>query len=424
MVKRIDFVVSSANSDLTFSVELSNQAVTVEWLQEQIKKEDSKIVVKTIKYEDDEGDLVTISSDEELLEALTIADVAGQNTLKIFATIQTENAYQSALPQEQQTQDISDAEVKTEDAPSEAAAAEISSLFPRLLAYVGSLDPQSRVIFVDAVQVGIQELREGTHPKQALTEVLNLLPESSAVVELQQLVETISQESWEAAKTHVSQISAEQWNEIESRIPQLFQFLPLISGFLPMLNASVGGSASNPNIGNLLQMLAMNPGAPRGRGFGGFPHAPQGFGGNLPNILSMLGGANGLQNFGIPSDINTEEKQGIELQAVLEDSEVTLICEPGSKIVKTWKILNSGTRDWPSGVRLVAENDIARTVSANDATAITVPTAAPGQVVEVSQLIEIPQEPGSYFALYKLKSLYGHGQAIGSEIPLEIHVLA
>eukprot|EP00457_Paulinella_chromatophora_P002265 gb/GEZN01002269.1/.p1 GENE.gb/GEZN01002269.1/~~gb/GEZN01002269.1/.p1 ORF type:complete len:725 (-),score=151.36 gb/GEZN01002269.1/:172-2346(-) len=73
---------------------------------------------------------------------------------------------------------------------------------------------------------------------------------------------------------------------------------------------------------------------------------------------------------------------------------------PNVGIIKTWRLKNCGKGNWPRSTKVVF-------VSGNlppdlEQEAIDVPSAAPGEVVEVSVNLKVPTQPGRYTGYYRL----------------------
>jgi len=423
MVQRIDFVVSSSAADRSFSVDLSSVAalddefaprITIQWIRDQIEKnlELTNYTVKSLKYEDDEADLVTFVTDEELLEALTIADVAAQNTLRIFADVEIEFdgqcnaeenlAQEAAFEQYSATEDPQAEEKKNER--TDDVRAQIMSLAQSLASYVGSLTAEAKELFSNAVQVGIQEMKDGLHVREAVQDILSFLPDGKSLDDLRKRIGAVAHESWESLNAHVRKMSKEQWENIEARIPKLMEYLPMVSAFL---------SSMPSNLANAFRSYTGGQGTGSGE-VGGF------------NPLSMLSGFpfGGQSPFFNSAPAASESNLDAEITELKDEENLTVFCEPGTKIIKTWTIRNNGSRPWPAGVRLVAQDSLSESLLSAENSALVLPEAAPGESVTISQLLEVPNVPGSFIARFKLQSLYGHGPAFGPEIPMEIYVTA
>jgi len=101
---------------------------------------------------------------------------------------------------------------------------------------------------------------------------------------------------------------------------------------------------------------------------------------------------------------NNEENQGNNSNAVPSSSasapsapSAKYICDvnypdrsvvlPGSTIIKTWSVQNSGNTQWPQGTKLIFMRGHSELLSQDE---FDVPSAAPGETVEVSAVVKIP----------------------------------
>lgn len=73
---------------------------------------------------------------------------------------------------------------------------------------------------------------------------------------------------------------------------------------------------------------------------------------------------------------------------------------PDVNITKTWSLKNSGKGIWPRSTRLVFVSGDLPPDSSQDNPAV--PTANPGDVVEVSAILKMPSKPGRYTGYYRL----------------------
>lgn len=83
---------------------------------------------------------------------------------------------------------------------------------------------------------------------------------------------------------------------------------------------------------------------------------------------------------------------------------------PGTVFTKTWRVRNSGTRAWGPGFFL----NFVGGVSLGAAASYPLPTAAPGEEVDISIVMTAPSTPGTYFADWRMQDDQGNpfGQLI------------
>jgi hypothetical protein len=92
---------------------------------------------------------------------------------------------------------------------------------------------------------------------------------------------------------------------------------------------------------------------------------------------------------------------------------------PGQRVLKTWSIKNVGNVCWPRGTKLVFVNGIVK--PCEDEEQPLVPLAAPGEVVDVSVKVQMPDKPGRYTGYYRLS--YGpDGIKFGHRIWIDVLV--
>jgi len=92
---------------------------------------------------------------------------------------------------------------------------------------------------------------------------------------------------------------------------------------------------------------------------------------------------------------------------------------PGQRVLKTWSIKNVGNVCWPRGTKLVFVNGIVKPTE--DEEQPLVPLAAPGEVVDVSVKVQMPDKPGRYTGYYRLS--YGpDGIKFGHRIWIDVLV--
>ena len=90
--------------------------------------------------------------------------------------------------------------------------------------------------------------------------------------------------------------------------------------------------------------------------------------------------------------------------------------EPGTAFVKTWRLQNNGDTTWGPGYELVFVNGNAM----GSPTALPLPTAAPGQQVDVSINQVAPGTAGKHFGDWRLRS--AQGETFGELVYLRIVV--
>jgi hypothetical protein len=78
---------------------------------------------------------------------------------------------------------------------------------------------------------------------------------------------------------------------------------------------------------------------------------------------------------------------------------------PGAKVVKTWRFRNESNRAWPEGTQLVWVGKKCDRLGAPDS--IAVPIAQPGQEVDISVPLCLPDAPGRYTAYFRLSGPLG-----------------
>jgi len=89
---------------------------------------------------------------------------------------------------------------------------------------------------------------------------------------------------------------------------------------------------------------------------------------------------------------------------------------PKQALLKSWAVSNDGERAWPEGTRVVLVGGHHLT---NTRDVFPVAACAPGDVCEVSVVIDTPARAGTYTASY---SLIASGRHFGDKLPVEIVV--
>jgi len=90
---------------------------------------------------------------------------------------------------------------------------------------------------------------------------------------------------------------------------------------------------------------------------------------------------------------------------------------PGQRVLKTWSMKNSGKVYWPRGTKLVF---VAGQLNPSEEEQPLIPLAAPGEVVDVSVRLQMPEKPGRYTGYYRLS--YGEGARFGNRIWIDVLV--
>jgi hypothetical protein len=92
---------------------------------------------------------------------------------------------------------------------------------------------------------------------------------------------------------------------------------------------------------------------------------------------------------------------------------------PGQRVLKTWSIRNVGSVCWPRGTKLVFVNGTVK--PSEDEEQPLVALAAPGETVDVSVKVQMPDKPGRYTGYYRLS--YGSdGVKFGHRIWIDVLV--
>jgi next-to-BRCA1 protein 1 len=91
---------------------------------------------------------------------------------------------------------------------------------------------------------------------------------------------------------------------------------------------------------------------------------------------------------------------------------------PGQRVLKTWSMKNSGKVYWPRDTKLVFVGGQLSPIESEEQPLI--PLAAPGEVVDVSVRLQMPDKPGRYTGYYRLS--YGEGARFGNRIWIDVLV--
>jgi len=92
-------------------------------------------------------------------------------------------------------------------------------------------------------------------------------------------------------------------------------------------------------------------------------------------------------------------------------------CYPDITVTKTWALKNVGNCSWPEGVQLLfLSGELA------PERVLPVPSATPGQIVEVSAIIKLPSNPKQYTGYYRLATK--DGKKFGPRFWVDLIVVA
>jgi hypothetical protein len=83
-------------------------------------------------------------------------------------------------------------------------------------------------------------------------------------------------------------------------------------------------------------------------------------------------------------------------------------CAVGSVILKTWSMKNVGNSAWPAGVTLGFVGGQLCPITDAEMVSGGVPNCAPGETVNVSVKVKMPNEPGRCTGYYRLMTKEGH----------------
>jgi len=418
-IQRVVFnVIQTSNAADIKVVDLPTPAdgITYDWIVQSLKDAFSQFTahVVELKYEDDEQDLITFSSQHEVLEAITVAEAAQQETFRVFATVVTEPKVMEQTTESHSVQ--FGAEAKS-DSDSASGQAGLGGIFSQIAQYLSSLSESARESIADAMQVGIQQLKELGDPKQALLDTLAMFPESPSfdVKKIVAEVKKVSAEQWEQAKSIVKKIPEQTWAMIEQSVPQ-------IMNFFKMFGRNGNGASGKPFGGNpFASMFGQGFGSPASTSASTETGAP------APSSNPFASFAQFAPFLGMMSMMNggrmrPEEQKGSQVEVeVTSIDELIQVAEPGMHVVRTWSVKNVGAVALPEGVQVRAVDDPSNLAS-EMASAVTLPRLNPGESTEVSQLLQAPQAEGAYNAVYALKTLYGSGPSIGPDLPVELLV--
>jgi len=89
---------------------------------------------------------------------------------------------------------------------------------------------------------------------------------------------------------------------------------------------------------------------------------------------------------------------------------------PGAKFDKTWRVRNNGSTTWPQGTQLV----FLRGNQMGGPASVTVPSTAPGDVIDVTVSLTAPGSDGEYTGYWRLRA--PNGQQFGTEVFVDIDV--
>lgn len=94
----------------------------------------------------------------------------------------------------------------------------------------------------------------------------------------------------------------------------------------------------------------------------------------------------------------------------------TIVVSPEQAVHKSWWILNTGTTIWGSGYQLVFTSG----KQMGAPSTVSIPAAAPGEVVELNVDIIAPSEPGTYRGYWRLRN--PQGTYFGDELWVQVNV--
>jgi len=77
-------------------------------------------------------------------------------------------------------------------------------------------------------------------------------------------------------------------------------------------------------------------------------------------------------------------------------------CAPGAIVRKVWRIRNDGDQPWAAGSRLVAVGGRGGAELKLHDDNIVIPAAQPGEVIEVTLILNAPLEPGCYHTIWRM----------------------
>eukprot|EP00475_Leptophrys_vorax_P044179 TRINITY_DN874_c0_g1_i1.p1 TRINITY_DN874_c0_g1~~TRINITY_DN874_c0_g1_i1.p1 ORF type:complete len:448 (-),score=144.56 TRINITY_DN874_c0_g1_i1:67-1410(-) len=407
------------------------EGISYDWIVQSVKNatfaDGNTVQVVELKYEDDEHDLITFSTQHEVLEAIAVADASQQEIFRVYATVIVEprtSSMQDASTAATAGTAASDAGVNENKNNEGNFPAGLRGVFAQISVYMSTLSESARESIADAVQVGIQQLKELGDPKQALLDTLAMFPESPAfdVNKITEEVKKVSSEQWEQVKAFVRRIPEQTWNFIEQSVPQLINFLPRMFG-----GRGAGASTDSGAAGSAFNPLAALFGGAMG---GGSPSTAAGSStasanpmasfaqfAPLMGLMSMMSG--GRRPDESKQDMNVPVGVQVEVTAV---DEMIQVAEPGMHVVRTWRVQNTGSSVLPDGVQVRAVVDPNNLAAAEISPIVTLPQLNPGESTEVSQLIQAPPIQGAYNIVYALKTYYGQGPSIGPDLPVELLV--
>lgn len=411
------FVTRVGTDDLIFSVDVASEdkPISFDWIKNVLQKKlETPATFVDFKYEDDEFDQVTFSSDHETHEGITIIETAQRSVFNVYVTaVEAVAAAEQSVPNylgNVETSPEEEGKQETEQkTTSEVEGSSFKVVWDQFLVYLKSLNTSARENLADAIQLGVQELRANPRdPKSAILHAIALFPDDSSkeLAQLAELIKHVGSHQWEQLKAIVASIPVEAWNFIEGAIPRLVSKLP-----------------ADPRDSFFKNMI---PGLfTRGFGCNGAAAAES----PMSPMMGMLGAL--MRNAAAMGRPNAEEKNensnaqerrvSLDVKAVEED-DGAIVVQPGTQVIRTWQVTNRSESPLPEGVKLSIEADPDQLIS-QDTTAVVLPSIQPGETVEVSQLLQAPLESGLFHVDLVLKTLYGHGTSIGPTLPVDMYVV-
>jgi hypothetical protein len=105
-------------------------------------------------------------------------------------------------------------------------------------------------------------------------------------------------------------------------------------------------------------------------------------------------------------------------------SDVTLadgcVVRPNEKLSKTWRVRNSGAERWPAGTRIA---HVGGDSLGGPMEGVEVPLAAPGEAVNVTVPLVMPQQPGRYTSYWRMMTPYPQNAKFGHRFWVTVNVV-
>jgi hypothetical protein len=106
-------------------------------------------------------------------------------------------------------------------------------------------------------------------------------------------------------------------------------------------------------------------------------------------------------------------------------SDVTLadgsVVRPGEHLNKTWRVRNSGAETWPAGTRIA---HVGGDSFGGPLNGVEVPHASPGEAVNVSVPLVMPNQPGRYTSYWRLMTPHPQNCKFGHRFWVTVNVVA